>query len=128
MKSDLMGSPSRDMFKHWHKQRPMPNSFYACDVDFVLIEFNPPHIAAILDYKMPKDKLTSTECLAFNELSKHYPVYIVYSNADFINFTIFRYAGCDLSIEPIQPCLADKLLLHRQVEFIKWEANIRRQA
>jgi CheY-like chemotaxis protein len=126
-KINLMGSPSRDKFKFWHKQAPMPRNFYACDIDFVLIEKDPPHIVAIMDYKMPQDELSWTECITFNDLVRHYPIYIIYSNADFVDFKIYRYAGCDdLNSKPLCPRLVNKTILHGQLEYIKWEANIRR--
>ena len=50
-KSELKGSPSRDAFNLWHKTPPMPKSFYASDLDFVLVEKAPPRIVAIIDYK-----------------------------------------------------------------------------
>ena len=50
-KRELKGSLSRDNFNLWHKTPPMPKSFYASDLDFVLVEKAPPRIVAIIDYK-----------------------------------------------------------------------------
>ena len=127
-KQDLFGSPARDMFLYWHKQPPMPMGFNGSDVDFVVVagKGKSACIKAIIDYKMPYDSLTWAECVAYNDLMKYYPIYIVWSNADFIDFKISRYVGCDLETEPPEPRLKDTIKLHGQKEYITWEASIRK--
>jgi hypothetical protein len=65
-KLNCKGSPSRDAFKWWHKH--LIETFYACDLDFVLVEKDFPGIVAILDYKQPGDTVTFSEALAYNRL------------------------------------------------------------
>jgi hypothetical protein len=74
----LIGSPNRDRFKFFHKQRGRYNH-YAADLDLVLISFNPPGIIAALDYKTSKwDGITSTETVLYNHLNAlGIPVYII---------------------------------------------------
>jgi hypothetical protein len=100
-KKGLKGSPSRDIFKAEHKKRA-PKSFYACDLDFVLVaKFPSAHIVAILDYKKPRDNVSFSEVIAYNELSKHIPLYIIRGNDPKRGpFIIERYDSGDHRPEP----------------------------
>lgn len=84
-KYDLIGSPSRDAFKYWHKQKR--GQYYGGDIDFFLCQKFLRHkkkeggIVAILDFKTRTEKLTFVEVLAFNDfLAKGYKVFIVRAN------------------------------------------------
>ena len=72
-KQALQGSPLRDKFKRAHKQ--LSGRFYATDLDFILVEKEPPGIVACFDYKHPMDRITFAEVLAYNALNC--PVYII---------------------------------------------------
>ena len=82
-KQELKGSPSRDMFKYWHKK--LSKYFYACDVDFTLVakcrrNRNKDHIVGILDYKELYDDVTFSEAIAYNNfIAAGFPVYLVRS-------------------------------------------------
>jgi len=87
------GSPSRDDFKRAHKD--LSRRFYACDLDFVLVEKFPyPDIVAVLDYKQHGDAITFTETIAYNALVRRgLPVFIVTGAVATGAFRIERYVG-----------------------------------
>jgi hypothetical protein len=87
------GSPSRDTFKRNHKD--LDKSFWACDLDFVLVDKTPfPDIVAVIDYKKSSDEITFSEVIAYNALlGRGLPVYIVMGDADTGNFLIYHYRG-----------------------------------
>ena len=66
----LKGSPSRDSFKQLHKSH-CPQSYYACDLDFILVAKYPFRIIAFIDYKKHSDKITFSEVIAYNELKNY---------------------------------------------------------
>lgn len=76
-KKNLKGSESRDDFKHMHKQ--LDSSFWATDLDFVLIDKYPPGVVALLDYKKPSDEVSFTEAILYNLWIKRdiSPVFII---------------------------------------------------
>ena len=125
-KRALKGSPTRDAFKHWHKQSPIPRAFYATDLDFIFVRKHPPGIAAILDYKTSRDRVTFAECIAYNALVEHYPVYIVVSEEPFENFEISQFLGGDWKPEPPKITYGPVCRLASVQEFIQWESKIRR--
>lgn len=122
----LRGSKSRDDFKYWHKQDPIPRNFYALDLDFIFVEKYPPRIVAILDYKRPGDTITFAECIAFNDLIQHYPVYIVESESPFENFEIYQYVGGNWRPFPPEVELQHIASLRGVDEFIEWERTLRK--
>lgn len=141
-KLQLMGSESRDRFKHIHKNR-LHDQFYALDIDFALIERNKwaaedgshlPLIVAILDFKMPDDRPTFSEVLAYNQFIKqNIPVYIVEANSDdFVDkdpskhrLTVYEYQGGDW--EPEIPDWDGDLVLEDATwrDFEKWQDELR---
>lgn len=71
------GSPSRDFFKVFHKHQ-CPSTFYATDLDFVLVAKGPERIVGILDWKTEGDALTFSEVIAYNAfLEVGFKVFIV---------------------------------------------------
>lgn len=74
----LKGSASRDAFKQAHKAK-LGKGYYACDIDFAIVEFQPAGIVAFFDYKKPRDSVSSTEVVVYNELVSTAPLYIVES-------------------------------------------------
>lgn len=87
------GSPTRDNFKHRHKQ--LCKQFYACDLDFVFVAKVPmPDIIAAIDYKASGDKITFSEVIAYNALIRRgIPVYVVAGDVETGAFRIWRYKG-----------------------------------
>ena len=125
----LKGSPSRDIFKQMHKT--LHRSFYACDIDFVLVG-NRPHrpagIIAFLDFKLPQDKVTFSEVLAYNDLLKIAPVYIIESpNPETGPFAIRRFLSGVINRYPAKPSIAlDNAEMCCDWEaFEVWERKIR---
>lgn len=130
-KRSLVGSKSRDAFRAWHKQ-VLSSTFYATDVDLVLVSKYPPKIVAAIDYKQRNDGITFSEVICYNDfLSKGIPVYIVqgeyYENKlpHFSTFTIFRYLGGDYRPEP--PTVKMEIIESNidLAGFSRWEAKLR---
>ena len=134
-KRDLKGSPSRDAFKHWHKQQ-MSQSFYATDIDLVLVKKWPGSsdrhfIVAIIDYKQEYDCVSFTEAVFYNACIKmEIPVYIVISDYDsnidsFGPFEIQRYIWCDPDPDPPYCELIKIVKNGTEKDFWEWEFNLR---
>ena len=126
-KENLKGSPSRDLFKQLHKKM-MPRSFYACDLDFVLVSKYPNRIVAFIDYKTKNDPVRFSEVVAYNELIKQAPLFIIISKKDEIEsgpFHIFQYFGGNPKPEP--PEVEMNLVLNclSWKELSIWESEIR---
>lgn len=99
----LKGSPSRDAFKLWHKT--LDSSFYACDLDFVLVVHRPiARICAIIDYKRSGDTVSWAEILAYNNLTDAgWPVYLVNtepSEPPYLTFSVRQYISGDWRCKP----------------------------
>ena len=122
-KSALCGSPSRDAFKLWHKT--LPRNLWALDIDFIFVEKNPPRIVAILDYKRWADQVTFTECLAFNDLMIHYPVFIIRGEQPFDRLSIYRYLGGDWHPDPPRVKMEPQLENITREEYVQWEVRLR---
>lgn len=75
---DLKGSPLRDRFKHLRKQR-MSRRFFASDLDLCLIEFDPPRVVALLDFKSGSDNITDAEAVLYLTALRQWkvPVFII---------------------------------------------------
>lgn len=124
------GSPARDTFKYLHKTL-LPRSFFACDVDLLLVEKNPFMITAAIDFKLPNDRITFTEVIAYNEFIKRgLPVYVVTAAGEITaeqRFGVSRYLGGD----PIPTVPTTKLKpVCRGVSWdglALWERALRRQ-
>lgn len=126
-KENLKGSPSRDLFKQLHK-RMMPRSFYACDLDFVLIAKYPNRIVAFLDYKNKSDSVSFSEVVAYNELIKQAPLFIIICKKDDIEkgpFHVFQYLGGDPKPEPPEVNMNLILNCFSWTELAIWEKEIR---
>ena len=126
-KFNLKGSPSRDEFKYQHK-RKLPSNFYATDLDLVLVEKDE-GIVAFLDYKKPKDLLTYTETLAYNELIAIAPIYIIVSNNP--EHGPFKVISYNMKLKP-QDYTIEALMRRFQVIHLKnwnqpmeWEEHLR---
>lgn len=127
-KQGLRGSPNRDAFKQWHKK--LDSRFYACDLDLVLVDKNPPGIAAAIDYKTtsPYEYVTFAEVLAYNDLlSKGIRVYIVIGDEPFEELTIYQYMGGDWKPEPPKVDLELIARVDGLAGFSKWEREVRQQ-
>lgn len=124
---NLIGSPSRDTFKQLHK-RNCPNSFYACDLDFILVAKYPFRLVAFIDYKKLFDKVTFAEAIAYNELKLVKPVYIIRSRVPESGpFFITRYEygnpkpdPPDIKVSPVKECKDWQ-------ELSDWEDSLRTQ-
>lgn len=126
-KRGLSGSPARDGFKKLHKEI-CDASFYGCDLDFLCVAKTPPGIVAALDYKEPRDTISFSEVIAYNDLlARDIQVFIVQSShkAGFDKFTIMKYLGGDFRPNP-PLCKLEAVLEnvppHRYRE---WEARLR---
>lgn len=99
MKRHLMGSENRDKFKWAHKQ--IDKTFYAFDLDFVLVEKEPLGIVAFVDFKTPLDRITFAEVLGYESLKVIAPIYVIESS-DPENgpFVVSEYKGGDFKPEP----------------------------
>jgi hypothetical protein len=123
-KKELFSSPSRDEFKRFHKE--LPGDFYATDIDFCFVGKYPQGIIAILDYKKFGETVKFSEVIAYNELMKSAPIYIVKGeNPAKGPFEIVRYLGGDPRPEP--PVIKTELIekVSGWDEFGKWEENLR---
>ena len=124
-KEGLKGSPSRDSFKQKHKS--LDPSFYACDLDFVLVDKKEGgRIVAFLDFKKPLDSITFSEVLAYEILKVIAPIYIVVSPApDDGPFSVRQYISGnyrpyppECNIQKICECL-------NWEQFAQWEKELR---
>ena len=122
-KHHLKGSPSRDLFKYYHKR--LNNKFWGCDIDFVLLDKYPfPDIVAALDYKKHGDEVTFSEVIVYNALIiRGIKVYIVEGDAESGAFRISEYVGghhAQPSDELSQVCNTESW-----DEFEQWEQALR---
>ena len=115
--------------KAGQEKRKLPysnKSFYACDIDFVLVAKFPFRIVAFLDYKGKSERITFSEVIAYNNLITIAPLYVIRSNnAKKGPFDIWNYLHGDPKPEP--PVIKDELV--RQCEtwqdFEEWECSLR---
>ena len=126
-KRNIKGSASRDNFKFWYKTPPMPGRFYALDLDFILIEKNPNRIVAFLDYKRPGDRVSFSECIAYNVLLAIAPVYIIEAEEVPKMTRILRFVGGDSRPDPPVVCLVPDAIINDTNRWIAWESKIRQQ-
>lgn len=141
-KYNLKGSPSRDAFKFWHKQKR--ESFYGGDIDFFLIEKvyvnNHPHakIIALLDFKTNTEKLTFVEVAAYEHFRNlGFQIFIIHANVVFKNdnsvdlaesfqrFAIYKYIAGDWKPRPPRYELKTIKSNITPDEYWQWETNIR---
>jgi hypothetical protein len=81
---DLMGSLAKDLFKWWHKQIPGRKNWYACDIDFSLLDRN--RILCLQDYKNRNDTITWAETKVYKDLCKpSRPIYVIKGNIQIPN-------------------------------------------
>ena len=129
-KRELSGSSSRDRFKQWHK-KALPTHMFACDLDLVLVEKNPFLIVAVLDVKKPRDGVTFTEVIAYNEILKMgIPVYVLYAQSDDHidngQHTIRRYLDGDPRPNPVKVVYSPAVTVtHSVSDFARWESDLR---
>ena len=126
-KKNAQGSEANDIFKRRHKQE-LPGSYYALDVDLILVSKFPPGVVAYLDYKKSADSVTFTEALYYNSRLTEAPVFIVESDDPEVGpFSIYRYLGGDTKPEPpdVQIELVDKF--DDWAGFKIWEGVLRQE-
>ncbi len=124
-KENLIGSPSRDIFKSKHKKL-LSKKFYACDLDFILVAKCPFHIVAFLDYKKGREPITFSEVIAYNILKQIAPVFIIRGGKPETGpFKIFKYNNGNPSPEP--PIVDLVLIRHCEswTDFGDWEQELR---
>lgn len=120
----LKGSPSRDTFKQKHKQ--LSNKFYACDIDFVLVQKTPiPDIVAAVDYKSFGDSVTFSEVVAYNALIyRGIDVFLVYGDREANGpFDVYRYIGGHHHAPIARTVLVESKLTWQSLA--EWEDSIR---
>lgn len=123
-KRKLKGSPSRDTFKWRHKG--LSKYFYAMDLDFCLISKYPPGIVACLDYKTSRDAVTFSEAIAYNQLVKLAPVYIIESDTPADGpFVIREYLCADWKPEPPVVTWGEEITISDWKELGEWESRLR---
>ena len=97
------GSKSRDHFKYLHKHM-LGKDAWALDSDLELVEKSPlPFIVARLDFKMPHDRISFTEAIAYQTILKFgIPVYFIEAHSGFLEsepsahrFDIYRLDSTD---------------------------------
>ncbi len=127
-KRQLKGSASLDAVKHWHKSGN--SSFYASDVDLVLVHKAPAGIVGVIDYKDPQtgdQQVTFAAAITYNVFIQFgIPVFIVKVTPPFNDvFTIIEYLGGDWRPNPPNCNLR---ILRESVsakDFWQWETNLR---
>ena len=126
MMKDLKGSPSRDTFKQKHKR--LSKNYWACDLDFVLLEKNPfPDIVAAIDYKTSNDHgVPFSEVIAYNALIRRgIRVFIIQGDAETGPFVIREYVGGH-HYKPSYS-LVDVALVKGWEELGEWEGKLREE-
>jgi hypothetical protein len=128
------GSPSRDRFKRCHKE--IGASFYALDLDLVLIEKYPAPggIVAVIDYKNasgpddPYDQISFAEAVGYNDVLKMgIGVYLVYGrDPESFCFNIYRYLGGNPKPNPPVCDLRYWRTTTGKQDFADWERYVRR--
>lgn len=127
---EVMGSPTRDLFKQLHKQR-LPSYMFACDVDLRWVEKNPYGVVAELDVKVGgRDTVTFTEVIGYNDdIRVGRKVFIVQA-ADqealaAYRFTVRQYLGGNPGPNPVVVRYGEPFLIDGFEEFAAWEARER---
>ena len=96
-KRNLIGSPSRDLYRQIHKERRYYSSDYdhrrCCASDVDLVELRNGKVVAFTDVKLNgKDGLTYYEKILYHELAtKIAPVFLVYINKNATEFEVKSY-------------------------------------
>jgi hypothetical protein len=124
-KHELEGSKSKDRFLFNRKSPRMAGWLYFADVDGVMICKHPNKIVALIDYKTSTDGITFAECIAYNDLMKHYPIYIIMGDPDYETLDIYKYEGGDPTPEPP---IVKLVFVKRTVgmkEYERWEMELR---
>jgi hypothetical protein len=119
------GSPSRDTFKRMHKE--LSKTFWACDLDFVLVDKLPvPDIVAVLDYKQSDDDITFSEVIAYNALmGRGLPVYVVVGDAEAGSFIIYHYRGGNHRKPRVD--MQEVRRTENWQQFAEWEQSVRQR-
>lgn len=87
---------------------------------------NPPGILALVDYKAIHERITFAEVLAYNDLSAHYPLYIVRSTRPESGpFLVYIYVGGDWRPEPPEVIERHVLTCQNWEELSAWEQAVR---
>lgn len=125
------GSPYRDAFKHWHKNaKGQCSKDIGIDIDFMVVEFSGEPNIAVLDVKMPGEKPTDTEVVAYRGLeSKDIPVYFVTP----IKYTVKKCKECgklDVEIAPDSEVILTRFRDRKRRKYssfgyFRWERWIR---
>lgn len=124
----LRGSPLRDLFKQLHKSM-LPGHMTGCDVDFVIVEKNPDCVVAYFDLKRTGEGVTFAEVIAYNELIKQAPLYLLYTGGpealEAGRFEVYQYLGGNRGPNP--PAVVTELVgrLVNWEQFSLWEQGLR---
>lgn len=131
-KWELMGSPTRDMFKYLHKDK-MGRGFYATDLDLALIG-KPDGIAygiiGFIDWKAEGDDLTFSEVIAYNILKLVAPIFIVWGKTPEAGpFRILQYQKGIINPYPRPPTVhwTPRDICKDWAELKRWEIKLRQQ-
>ncbi len=122
------GSTLNDLIKLLHKLR-LPPHMFGCDVDLMIVEKNPDCIVAFKDFKRIGEQVTFSEVIAYNQLMKVAPIYLIYagSEQDAQNgvLTVYRYLGGNRGPNP--PTIRMELYARLQSweEYRRWEQELR---
>jgi hypothetical protein len=124
----LKGSPLRDLFKQLHKEM-LPGHMTGCDLDFMIVEKNPDCIAAFVDFKKVGERLTYAEAIAYNELLRVAPLYLIYAAGETAikggQFEMWQFLSADRG--PDIPAV-EKVFCARSAnwtEYGHWEQSLR---
>lgn len=123
-KKNLKGSPNTDTFKYLHKQR-LPGSFYATDVDLVLMDHLGP--IAVIDFKTRGDKVTYTEALLYRWfMGFSLPVFIIETkNPERGPFLVMRVHSFNIQENEVITVWSEINEMRSWTEIEAWEKSLR---
>ena len=136
-KQQLIGSPSRDILKRWHKD--LGSDLYALDVDFVFItktSTDTGGISAVVDFKMERDKgrITFTEAMFYAFLiDAGVPVFLVIATGvdEENNKPVFPMWVQEITKVPDWKTpiweATEKEQILTPKEYVAWERKVRRE-
>lgn len=126
--AELKGSPLRDLYKQLHKAKLAPH-MVGCDLDFVIVEKDPDCIVAFKDVKRYGEKVTFSEVIAYNQLLRLAPLYLLYAeNEEALEvgkFIVHRYLGGNRRPNP--PTIQTEIYarLDNWNDYQRWEQELR---
>jgi hypothetical protein len=115
----------------WRQQRKehLPSSFYALDLDLVLVSKERGLLAAIEYKPTPEDVITFAEAIVYHDLQERgIPTYIV-QGPPAGPFTVYRFRGIvDIKPDPPRVDLRHVASLATWRDWQEWEARLREDA